>query len=223
MMELYAKMFQAVMPGNLEEMAKNEKGSLMGGIKAIFLAWIIGLILAVLGIFLTVGAVGTQVDPETALYGGSVVGGLMIFAVVAAEIIGLVVSIVMGYLMHFAGSGFAKKFFKGTGNFEQQFYIAMLFGGAITILSALVNFTLKLIPFLGTLAGLTGMLFGLYSLYLLYLTVKSVQKMEMVGAVATVIVMIVAVVAIAIVAAFIGAILAVSLGLTAADAAVAGI
>jgi hypothetical protein len=149
--------------------------------------------------------------------------GLMIFALVAAELIGLAVSIVMGYIMHFAGSAVAKKFFKGTGNFEQQFYIAMLFGGAITILSALVNFMLQLIPFLGTLAGLTGMLFGLYSLYLLYLTVKSVQKIEMLGAVATIIVMVVAVVAIAIVVAVIGAILAVALGLTAAEGAVAGI
>jgi hypothetical protein len=223
MMELYAKMFQAVMPGNIEEMAKSEKGTLMGGIKAIFLAWVIGLIFAVLGVFLTVGTVGTQLDTETALYGGSVVGGLMIFAAVAAELIGLVLAIVMGYVMHFVGSFAAKKFFKGTGNFPQQFYIAMLFGGAITIMSALLNFMLQLIPFLGTLAGIIQMLFGLYSLYLLYLTVKSVQKVETLGAAATIIVMIVAMVAIVIVAAVVGAILAVSLGLTGAESAVTGI
>lgn len=223
MMELYAKMFQAVMPGNIEEMAKTEKGTLKQGIMAIFLAWIIGLIFAVVGVFLTLGAVGAQVDTETALYGGPVVGGLMIFALVAAELIGLMLSIVMGYVMHYAGSFAAKKFFKGTGNFTQQFYIAMLFGGAITILNSLVNFTLQLIPFLGTLGGLIGMLFGLYSLYLLYLTVKNVQKVEMLGAVATIIIMVVVMAAIIIAAAFIGAILMVSLGLAGAEPGIGGL
>lgn len=223
MFELYSKMFQALTPGNIEEMAKTEKGSLMEGIKAIFLAWIVGVLIAGISIFLRVGAVGAQVDTETAIYGGSVVWGLMIFALIGAEIIGLALSIVMSYVMHYIGSAVAKRFFNGTGNFGQQFYIAMLFGGAITILSDALGFLLSLFPIIATISGLVGMLFGLYSLYLLYLTIKSVQKLEMAGTVVTIILMTLIVVALAMAAAILGAILAVSLGLAATDPALAGI
>ncbi len=223
MMELYAKMFQAVMPGNIEEMAKKEKGTVKKGITAIFLSWIVGLILAIIGIFLAVGNAGTEVQPAAAIFGGTVVGGIMILALLITQVLGLVISIVTGYIIHFAGSWVAKSFFKGTGNFPQQFYIAMLFGGAITIITSLLVFALGLVPFLGTIGGIVSMLFFLYSLYLTYITIKAVQKVETAGAVITMVAMLLLALAVAMAAVVIGGILAGALGITGAESAVAGL
>lgn len=218
MFEIYTKMFQALLPGKVEEFAKKEKGTVKDALMVIVFAWIVSFFLDLIGAGLAIGRGAEALAPLMNLFGGTVIGGLMIVAVAVGSILGLIWALLSNYIIQWFGSFVAKAGFKGTGNFPQMFYVAMLFTGAITIINSVLNMVFGLLPMLGIINGIVGILLFLWSLYLLFVTVKSVQKVEMLGGVVTVVAMFVAAVIITMVLAIILGILMVALGLGAAGA-----
>jgi hypothetical protein len=218
MFEIYTKMFQALLPGKVEEFAKKEKGTVKDAIMVIVFAWIVSFFLDLIGAGLAIGKGAEALAPLMNLFGGTVIGGLMIVAVAVGSILGLIWALFFNYIMQWVGSFVAKAGFKGTGNFPQQFYVAMLFTGAITIINSVLNMVFGLLPMLGILNGIIGLVLGIYALYLMYLTIKAVQKVEMLGAIVSVIAMFVVGVVIATIIVFAVAIILVSLGVGAAGA-----
>lgn len=218
MIEIYTKMFQALLPGKVEEFAKKEKGTVKGAIMVIVLAWIVSFLLDLIGAGLAIGKGAAAIAPLMNLFGGSVIGGLMIVAVAVGSIFGLIWALILNYVIQWFGSFVAKAGFKGTGNFEQQFYVAMLFTGAITIINAVLNMVFGLLPMIGILSGIISILLFLWSLYLLFIVVKTVQKVETLGGAVTVLAMFVAEVIITMVVAIIIGIILISLGVGAAGA-----
>lgn len=218
MFEIYTKMFQALLPGKVEEFAKKEKGTVKDAIMVILFAWIVSFFLDLIGAGLAIGRGAEALAPLMNLFGGTVVGGLMIVAVAVGSILALIWALFFNYIMQWVGSFVAKAGFKGTGNFPQQFYVAMLFTGAITIINSVLNMVFGLLPFLGIVNGIVGLVLGLYALYLMYLTVKSVQKVEMLGAIISVVAMFVVGMVLALILGMLMVLILVALGVGTAGA-----
>ncbi len=218
MFEIYAKMFQALLPGKVEEFAKKEKGTVKDAIMVILFAWVVSFLLALIGAGLAIGTSAAALAPLMKLFGGNIIGGLMIVAVVVGSILTLIWALISNYVIQWVGSFVAKAGFKGTGNFPQQFYVVMLFTGAITIITAVLNLVFGLLPFLGMLNGIIAILLFLWSLYLMYVAVRAVQKVEMLGGIVTVVVMFVTAIVITMILAIIAGIILIALGVGAAGA-----
>ncbi len=184
----------------------------------ILFAWIVSFLLDLIGAGLAIGRGAEALAPLMNLFGGTVIGGLMIVAVAVGSILGLIWALFFNYLMQWVGSFVAKAGFKGTGNFPQQFYVAMLFTGAITIINAVLSMFFGLVPMLGILNGMIGLVLGVYALYLMYLTVKTVQKVEMLGAIVSVLAMLVVGIALAMIVGMLMMLVLVALGVGTAGA-----
>ena len=191
MFEIYTKMFQALLPGKVEEFAKKEKGTVKDAIMVILFAWIVSFFLALISAGLTLGTNTSALAPLISVFGGTAIGGIMIVLVAVLSIVGLIWALPYNYIVQWVGSFVAKAGFKGTGNFPQQFYVAMLFTGAITIIGAVLNLIFGLLPIPGIVLTVITTLLFLWSIYLLFLVVKTVQKVEMLGAIVSVLVMLV--------------------------------
>ncbi|MEM4272566.1 MAG: hypothetical protein QXH30_03160 [Candidatus Bilamarchaeaceae archaeon] len=222
MFEIYTKMFQALLPGKVEEFAKKEKGTVKDAIMVLVFAWVVTFFLDLIGVGLAMGRGAEQLAPLTNLFGGTVIGGLTIVTVVVNSIIGLIWAIILNYLVQWLGSFVAKSAFKGTGNFPQQFYVAMLFTGAIAIIGSVLNILFGLLPMLGILNVVIGTLLLLWSIYLLFVTVKAVQKLEVLGAAVTTLAMVIGAFVLTLVVIAIVSVVLVALGVGAAGA-IAGV
>jgi|GEM_PF-2034422 len=190
--DTYTKMFKALHPKNITEFAKKGDGTVKDGIKVYVLAWFVTLILGIIGFFLAVGTAGADMQALSSMIGIELVGFLGVVVLILTSIIALIWGIVISYITQYAGAFSAINFFKGTGKFGQQFYIAMLFTGAIMIIGSVFGIVDALVPAFGVVSGVIMLVLGLWTIYLLYHTIKEVHKIELVGAlVSTIIVFIV--------------------------------
>ena len=178
--DTYTKMFKALHPKNITEYAKASEGTVQDGIKVYVLAWFITLILGIIGFFV----VGDEIAGATEisnLTGMAFVGALGVVTVILVSVVTLIIGIIMNYVTQYAGALCATSVFKGTGKFEKQFYIAMLFTGAIIIISSVIGFVDAFIPGFMLVGGIIMLLIGIWSIYLLYLTIREVHKIDLVG------------------------------------------
>ena len=178
--DTYTKMFKALHPKNITEYAKAGEGTVADGIKVYVLAWFITLILGIIGFFVVGGTVAGAAE-LTSLTGIALVGALGVVAVVLVSIVTLIVGIVMNYITQYAGALCATSVFKGKGKFEHQFYVAMLFTGAIIIIGSVIGLVDAFIPGFMMIGGIIMLLFGIWSIYLLYHTLREVHKIDLVG------------------------------------------
>lgn len=181
--DTYAKMFAALMPKNIEEFAKKEKGTIQGGIKVYFLAWLVGLILGAAGLLFAITTAGPDMQALSQMIGMDTVGILGVGLLVVTSIIALVWGVASQYITLYVGGWCATSFFGGKGKFEQLFYVVMLFTGAVMIITAVFGILDVLLPPIAVVTGIISLLLGLWTLYLLYLTIKSVYKVELGGGV----------------------------------------
>ncbi|MBD3390106.1 hypothetical protein GF415_04125 [Candidatus Micrarchaeota archaeon] len=184
----YKKMFEALMPSNLEKFAKKDKGTVGEGIKVYFLAWIVSLILGIAGILLAVSAAGPEMNTLAQMIGWNTVGVLGIGLVVILSVIGLVGALAMQYVSQYVGNWCALSVFKGKGSFAQQFYTVMLFTAGLLIITEALSFLGLVLPMIAFVTSIISMLFGLYGLYLLYVAIKSVHSLDVGGGIASMIV-----------------------------------
>jgi len=175
-------MFKALSPKNITEFAKAGKGTVKDGIKVYVLAWFVTLILGIIGFFLAVGTAGADMQALSGMIGLEIVGFLGVVVLILASIIGLIWGIVMNYITQYAGAFTATSVFKGKGKFEQQFYLAMLFTGAIMIIGSVFGIVDALVPAVGIVSGFIMLALGIWTIYLLYHTIREVHNIELVGA-----------------------------------------
>ncbi len=186
--DTYTKMFKALSPKNITEYAKAGEGTVKDGIKIYVLAWFVTLILGIIGFFLAVGTAGAEMQALSGMIGLDLVGFLGVVVLIFASILGLIWGVVINYITQYAGAFTATSVFKGKGKFEQQFYIAMLFTGAIMIIGSVLGIISAIIPAFGIISGAIMLILGLWTIYLLYHTIKEVHKIELVGALVSMIV-----------------------------------
>ncbi|MCP4648295.1 MAG: hypothetical protein GY852_11300 [bacterium] len=190
--DTYMKMFQALLPKNIEEFAKKDKGTINEGIKVYVLAWIVGLIIGVLGLLLAITTAGPDMQALSQMIGMDVVGVLGVVVLIVTSIIWLVWGVASQYITLYVGGWCASSFFGGKGKFEQLFYVVMLFSGAVMIITALFGILDVLVPAVAVVTGIISPLLGLWTLYLLYLTIKTVYKVELGGGVVSTLAVLVA-------------------------------
>lgn len=190
--DTYMKMFQALLPKNIEEFAKKEKGTINAGIKVYVLAWVIGLILGAISLFLALSSAGPELQALAQMIGLDTVGILGVVLLIVTSIVGLVWGVVAQYITLYVGGWCATSFFSGKGKFEQLFYIVMLFTGAMMIITSIFSVLDVLVPQIAIVTGIISLLLGLWTLYLLYLTIKSVYKVELGGSVVSTLAVLVA-------------------------------
>jgi hypothetical protein len=207
--DTYMKMFQALLPKNIEEFAKKEKGTIGAGIKVYVLAWIVGLIIGVLGLLLAITTAGPDMQALSQMIGLDVVGVLGVVILIITSIIGLVWGVFSQYITLYVGGWCASSFFGGKGKFEQLFYVVMLFSGAVMIITAVFGILDVLVPAIAVVTGIISLLLGLWTLYLLYVTIKAVYKVELGGGVVSTLAVLVAGIILAII---VGVILVAILG-----------
>lgn len=218
----YKKMFEALVPSNLEKFAKKDKGTVGEGAKVYFLAWIVSLVLGVAGILLAVSTAGPDMNTLAQMVGWNTVGILGVGLVIIGSIIGLVGALAMQYVSQYVGNWCALSIFKGKGSFAQQFYTVMLFTAGLLIITELLSFLGLVVPMIAFVTSIISMLFGLYGLYLLYLAIKSVHGLDVGGGIVSMIVTLLAGVAFAIiVGVIIGFVLVTVFGMGAAAGSLA--
>ncbi|MFP3950445.1 MAG: hypothetical protein ACLFUZ_05160 [Candidatus Micrarchaeia archaeon] len=188
----YKKMFEALVPSNLETFAKKDKGTIGEGIKVYFLAWIVSLVLGVAGIMLAVSTAGPEMNTLAQMIGWNTVGILGVGLVVIGSVLGLVGALVMQYVSQYVGNWCALSIFKGKGSFAQQFYTVMLFAASLLIITEALSFLGLVLPMIAFLTGIISMLLGLYGIYLLYLAIKSVHSLDVGGGIVSMLVTLIA-------------------------------
>jgi len=197
--DTYMKMFQALLPKNIEEFAKKEKGTVKAGITVYVLAWLVGLVIGILGLLLAITTAGPDMQALSQMIGMDVVGILGVVILIITSVIGLVWGVASQYITLSVGGWCASSFFGGKGKFEQLFYIVMLFSGAVMIISAVFGILDVLLPPIAVVTGIISLLLGLWTLYLLYLTIKTVYKVELGGGVVSTLAVLVAGIVLAII------------------------
>ena len=219
--DTYMKMFQALLPANLEEMAKKEKGTVKGGVIVYALAWLVSLVLGAATLLFAVTVATPEMHTLGQLIGLEIVGFMGLVVLLITSVIGMVWGLASQYVSLYAGSWAASSLFKGKGKFEQLFYIVMLFTGAIMIISAFMSILNVMLPMIMAITGIISLLLGLWALFLLYLAIRKVFGLELAGAVvSTLVVLIVGIVFMLAVAAVVALVL-VTLGLGAIGGAAA--
>ena len=188
--DTYIKMFKALVPKNITEFAKKGKGTVKDGIVVYALAWFITLILGIIGFFLTLGTNMADAKTLGALLGVDLAGVFGIVLLVVVSIFGLFWGIALNYISQFAGAFSATRFFKGKGKFENQFYLVMLFSGAILIIGSVFGLIEAVVPALGIITGAIMLVISIWSLYLLYYTLREIHKIDLVGALISTIVVV---------------------------------
>lgn len=218
----YMKMFKALLPANLEEMAKKEKGTVKGGVIVYALAWLVSLILGAATLLFAVGVATPEMQTLSQVVGLDVLGFMGLVVLLITSIIGLVWGVASQYVSLYAGSWAATSMFKGKGKFEQLFYIAMLFTGALMIISAFMSILNVMLPMIVAVTGIISLLLMVWTLYLLYFSIKKIFGLELVGAlVSTLVVLIASFVLMMIVAVIVGIVLVTVLGVGAIGGAAA--
>lgn len=180
--ETYKKMFLALAPANLKKFSKEKKDSASDGAKVYALAWAAAFAISLL--ILAYNVVGTGMDAALSAQLGFEVGGsAALAAFLIISLTGLAWGIASVFVSQHAGKYVAASFFGGKGTFESQFYLNMLFSGAVMVCTSALTLVAVLLPPLDLLAGLASVLLVLYWLYLLYSAMGSVHKIGAPGAV----------------------------------------
>ncbi len=193
--DTYTKMFQALLPKNIKDFAKKGGGTVQDGIKVFVLAWIITLVLGIIGFFVAVGTAGAEMQALSSMIGLELVGFLGVVVLIIGSVIALIWGVVGQYIMQYVGAWCAISFFNGKGKFAHQFYVVMLFTGAIMIISSVFGLLDAIVPAIVIVTSIISLVLWLWSLYLLYLTIKNVHGLELGGSViSTFVVLIVGVV-----------------------------
>ena len=209
----YTKMFQALSPKNITDFAKKGEGTVKDGIQVYVLAWFVTLVLGIIGFFVAVGTT-PEVEQLAQMFGMSTVGILGVVLLVVTSVIGLIVGLVVQYITQYAGAFSAKSLFKGKGKFEKQFYLVMLFTGALMIIASVLGLIEVIVPSIVMIVGIIELLLALWSLYLLYHTLRVVHDISLAGGIVCVIIILLVTFVIAFALALVlgGALLAGALG-----------
>lgn len=180
--EIYAKMFEALLPKKISEFAKKKEGTLQEGISVYVLAWTASVALSALGLLLSITGANSGMEELGGISGlpSSGPAGIPLLIIVSA--VGLIVGILVQYVTQYCGNFAAVRFFSGKGRFEKQFYISMLFTGAVMIIGTLLELISAFIPVQAV--GAASFLLTVYSFYLVYFTIREVHGIGFAGGIA---------------------------------------
>lgn len=163
--ELYEKMFQVLVPSNLKKFCKRKDGTVKKGIFIYFLAWVISSILILIAMHLdftlsewTFEAMETQYSEAW-------------WTIASAPFY-----VILSYLGIYILNWFLIRTFKTKNRLQQLFYVSMLLGGGIAIISSLITF-LRIFDMNVYLVVLG--LVTIYELVLSLLSIKWIYKLSM--------------------------------------------
>jgi hypothetical protein len=183
--ETFRKMFLSLIPDNIDKFSKEKRDSPMDGVKVYALAWATTFVLSLIVLSIRIFTEG--MDAAVSAYLGFAVSGAVAFAAfLAISVFGLAWGVAATYVAQYAGSWVAKNAFSGKGNFPGQFWLLMLFGGALMIADSILGAISYLAPILEIPIGLFSLLLGLYGIYLMYYGMKAAHKLETSGAIVSV-------------------------------------
>jgi hypothetical protein len=175
------KMFLSLIPKNLKAFAK-KKASPKEAIQVYLLAWSVTFVFSLIVLAFNSLREGLSAAVSGQL-GFLLEGPLALAAFLALSVFGLAWGIAAVYLSQHAGCYVARSFFGGKGELGGQFYLNMLFSGAIMAINSIISLFSAIVPVAGPVFGLLSLLLGIYGLYLLYLAMKSVHKLGASGAI----------------------------------------
>lgn len=180
--ETIRKMPLSLLPENINKFSKEKKDSPMDGLKVYALAWAITFVLSLMVLALKI--FGEGMDKAISGYLGFGVSGSFAFvAFLVVSLFGLAWGIAATYASQYAGNYVARNLFNGKADFPSQFWLLMLFAGALMVADAILGLLSYLAPILEIPIGFFSLLLGVYGIYLLYYGMKSAHKMETAGAI----------------------------------------
>ncbi|MBN2122547.1 hypothetical protein JW721_05860 [Candidatus Micrarchaeota archaeon] len=183
--ETCRKMFLSLLPENIDKFSKEKKSSPKDGLKVYALAWAATFTLSL--IVLAIGIFRDGMDTAVSNYLGFAVSGAFSFAAfLLISIFGLIWGIAATYAAQYAGNWVAKNAFNGKADFPSQFWLIMLFSGALMVADSILGLLSYLAPILEIPIGLFSLLLGIYGVYLMYYGMKSIHKLEASGAIVSV-------------------------------------